>query len=457
MIVKVVVPDSIYAKVFFARGEQGPQGNTGIQGVQGPTGPAGLDGINGLNGATGVGYTGVSSTSLITIGAGLKTWTVSNVGAFLPGMRIRAIHNSSPTTWMEGPANVASGTTIIITVDKFNGSGSHDGWLFAVAGEIGQTGSAGTNGTNGSAGASGVVSVIAPITNSGTSSAANIGIDQSGLTLAQSQVAGLVTALAGTAKLATANAFTVGGHVISAEAIGVIPMVLKGASGQTASLQQWQEFSTTPSQVNSTGQFRIRTFANSVGFTALGVGAGASTELGIVVRGASSQSADMIEIHDNSANILAGISATGRIVSGVSQTTSLGSLLLGTVNTVAQQLAVVARETTTVGAVIRGAASATADLTQWQNSGGTALASVSNAGVINAAQFLTTGLIRGGGLGSSSVALSSIVSNAGAGHVIMQNYSVIPATPATGGVLYVDAGALKYKGSSGTVTTIAIA
>jgi hypothetical protein len=34
-----------------------------------------------------------------------------------------------------------------------------------------------------------------------------------------------------------------------------------------------------------------------------------------------------------------------------------------------------------------------------------------------------------------------------------------PATPASGGVLYVDTadGALKFKGSKGTVTTIAIA
>ena len=194
------------------------------------------------------------------------------------------------------------------------------------------------------------------------------------------------------AKLSTANAFTVGGHTIASEEIGVVPLVLKGASGQTGALQQWQEFGTTPSQVNSTGQFRIRTFANSFGFTALGVGAGASTELGIVVRGAASQSADMVEIHDNSANILAGISATGRIVSGVSQTTSLGSLLLGAVNTVAQQLGVVARETTTVGAVIRGASGQSANLTEWQNSGGVALATLASNGNFSAIQLNTANL-----------------------------------------------------------------
>lgn len=32
-----------------------------------------------------------------------------------------------------------------------------------------------------------------------------------------------------------------------------------------------------------------------------------------------------------------------------------------------------------------------------------------------------------------------------------------PETPAGGGVLYVESGALKYKGSAGTITTIAVA
>jgi hypothetical protein len=41
------------------------------------------------------------------------------------------------------------------------------------------------------------------------------------------------------------------------------------------------------------------------------------------------------------------------------------------------------------------------------------------------------------------------------GNVTIQNTASAPATPATGGVLYVEAGSLKYKGSSGTVTTIA--
>lgn len=38
--------------------------------------------------------------------------------------------------------------------------------------------------------------------------------------------------------------------------------------------------------------------------------------------------------------------------------------------------------------------------------------------------------------------------------VRMLNSSAVPATETGGGVLYVESGALKYKGSSGTITTL---
>ncbi len=52
MIVKVVIPDSIYARVYFARGEQGPQGPQGIQGTPGATGATGPQGPAGANGTS---------------------------------------------------------------------------------------------------------------------------------------------------------------------------------------------------------------------------------------------------------------------------------------------------------------------------------------------------------------------------------------------------------------------
>jgi hypothetical protein len=141
----------------------------------------------GLQGTPGVGYTGVTSITSITIGAGLKTFTLvgAYAGAFITGMRIRAIHLDTPTYYLEGTANYVGGGTLIITVDKFNGSGSHNLWAFSVAGEVGQTGATGATGATGS---SGVVSVTAPITNSGSSGSAIIGINQAGLAISKSQV-----------------------------------------------------------------------------------------------------------------------------------------------------------------------------------------------------------------------------------------------------------------------------
>lgn len=43
----------------------------------------------------------------------------------------------------------------------------------------------------------------------------------------------------------------------------------------------------------------------------------------------------------------------------------------------------------------------------------------------------------------------------GSGVVSIKNAAVVPSTNPTGGILYVQAGALKYRGSAGTVTTIA--
>ena len=68
-------------------------------------------------------------------------------------------------------------------------------------GATGATGAKGDTGATGAQGPSGVVSVTSPITNSGTSTAANIGIDQTSITIAESQVTNLVTDLSG--KVAT--------------------------------------------------------------------------------------------------------------------------------------------------------------------------------------------------------------------------------------------------------------
>lgn len=110
------------------------------------------------------------------------------------------------------------------------------------------------------------------------------------------------------------------------------------------------------------------------------------------------------------------------------------SLTLGS-SSAAQQFGVVAGAATTVGAVIRGAASQTANLQEWQNSAGTVLAKVDSTGNIV--------------VGSMAIATSSVAT------IHISNGTIPSANPTGGGVLYVEAGALKFRGSSGTITTIA--
>jgi len=78
-------------------------------------------------------------------------------------------------------------------------------------GPEGPVGATGPTGDTGLQGSSGIVSVTGPITNSGTSTEALIGINQSQLTIAQSQVTDLTTALSGKANVVhshNANAIT---------------------------------------------------------------------------------------------------------------------------------------------------------------------------------------------------------------------------------------------------------
>ena len=142
--------------------------------------------------------------------------------------------------------------------------------------------------------------------------------------------------------------------------------------------------------IESTGNINIgpTTGAGTAKLSVFSAAAGTVTQF---IRGATSQTADLLQVQDISANILGGFSATGRLLTGGSAATAVGSLLLGATNTVAQQLGVVARETTTVGVVVRGAASATANLQEWQNSAGTVLASVNPSGDIQTSAAILAG------------------------------------------------------------------
>jgi hypothetical protein len=107
-------------------------------------------------------------------------------------------------------------------------------------------------------------------------------------------------------------------------------------------------------------------------------------------------------------------------------------------------------DTSTVGLAMTATAGSTQDMIALKDSGGSLRFEVGSSGsaVHRATSFFTSALQLGAtsaDLGGSSGAVIS-----------MKNVTTPPnSNPSGGGILYVDAGALKYRGSSGTVTTIA--
>jgi hypothetical protein len=474
----------------------------------------------GLQGIPGVGYSGITSTSNITIGSGLKTFTLvsGNAGAFVTGMRIRAIHSDTPTYYLEGTANYIGGGTLIITVDKYNGSGSHNLWNFSVAGEIGQTGATG---------ASGVISVTAPITNTGSSSSAILGLDQTALsitrsqvsdftsgtvasagtafysttsgtsltisgsitnsqvsdfasgtvtnisgTVSQAQVSGLASTLSGYAALGTANTFTnyqtINNGTSLSTALSVATgatankgLVITGVASQSANLFETITSAGTQVRINQVGNTTLNgnlTSNNNALFLP-----NTTATVPVKVQGLASQSANLTEWQDSAGATATLIASAGQI--GTSQRVTVGSTTIST----AGQLAVILG-TDRVGLAVRATSGQTTNLTEWQNSGGTVIAKVDSAGLISTNQYFDVNQSFGGiaqqgtyriRFGNSSVGIGATSPpSSGATGIVMfvSNLTSAPSSnPIGGGFLYVEAGALKYRGSSGTITILGAA
>jgi len=153
------------------------------------------------------------------------------------------------------------------------------------------------------------------------------------------------------------------------------------------------------------GQTAIGSAAYSMGnggvAQMLGVTSSSATNIGIVVRGAASQTADLQQWQDSSGNVLASINSSGLFNN--STTTGIitkyirigGSGYLGT-------LSLSPETASTIGLVVRGAASQTANLQEWQDSSGTVKAYIGATGGINNQNGGDTRLYNLGIGGSSS-------------------------------------------------------
>lgn len=101
-----------------------------------------------------------------------------------------------------------------------------------------------------------------------------------------------------------------------------------------------------------------------------------------------------------------------------------------------------------IGLIVKAAASQSANIQEWQANDGTVIARIANDGTFANSGDINSGVTIRIGSGAPT----------GGGYPVLgiKNATVAPNTnPSNGGVLYVEGGALKYRGSSGTVTTIA--
>lgn len=149
----------------------------------------------------------------------------------------------------------------------------------------------------------------------------------------------------------------------------LVGAMIRGRTSQSADLQQWQDVSgTVYTRVDGAGRVAIRT--SVLGLAVLSVATDTSSSQGIIVRGAASQTANLQEWQTSDGAVQAGVSPFGSIFTG-------GSSVLG-------RLTVSNADAATKNVVIRGAVSQTANLQEWQNSAGTIIGAMSAAGAFSA-------------------------------------------------------------------------
>lgn len=250
--------------------------------------------------------------------------------------------------------------------------------------------------------------------------------------------------------------FNTAANVINGALAAYTPLTIKGAASQTANLQEWQDSAGTMlANVSSSGQFltpRLTitnggNIVDSAGTTPyFGFGSNQiaiytrnAAYKGLIIQGSASQTANLQEWQDSAGTVITRVGPSGVIETTV-QLSARSALTAGTNNYLSASLSVIPLNASVVGQVIRGAASQTADLQQWQNSAGTVLANISASGVITSTakiMYLDNGALRfgygGGNIGSNLAIGNTALNNntTGTDNFALGSYSMYNTT--TGG------------------------
>ena len=236
----------------------------------------------------------------------------------------------------------------------------------------------------------------------------------------------LATALGNDANFATTTATSIGnkvskagGDIIQSSLSTVIPLVVKGAASQSANLQEWQDSAgNLLGRITSTGVTSfyggsnifpgdVRAGTSSYLTAALSVASRVATESGLVVRGFASQSANLQEWQNSTGTVVANVNSTGDLTTpniGIGALGGIYNVSAGSYITFpAAGMQINPYGAAKIGLVIKGAASQTANLLEFQNSSGTAITYVTASGHITAASAAVSTLYSGGQLQSGTM------------------------------------------------------
>ena len=200
--------------------------------------------------------------------------------------------------------------------------------------------------------------------------------------------------------------FNVGGNTITNHTAAVIPLTIKGAASQSANLLEIRNSSNTLlSYTLSNGDWVMPNLFNSYagvgtgysdyqgGATSLYVRPTATNRSGAVIKGLASQTADLLQMQDSSSVILAKIDSVGAFTTNSANGYSIaGAATFRSLNSGQTMLLTAGGSVSTnPHVVIRQSSSQTGDLTQWQTSTPTTVASISATGAFTASGDVSTG------------------------------------------------------------------
>jgi hypothetical protein len=341
--VVVEIVESQVVEVLLSEGPRGPQGLIGLQGVAGSDGSDGSQGVQGETGPA------VDTTTLSV--------QQSQVAGLVSGLAGKAGLTGNTFTGTQAVSSGGSGQALVLSASPSQSSNIL---------EVNANSGAGLFRVN-SAG------VMRSTVYTEIGYGANYNDPASGVSSA----------------LRVSASWASVGLIVGTTYPSAVGAVIRGAAGQTANLQEWQDSSgNVKAGVTNGGDFISANGAKLAGAVVVGSTGGVlgsltvrtlnSEYVGAVIRGAAGQTANLQEWQDSSGNVMSRVSSSGAFITSTNSFISAGGGHAQFVNATSSNVVL----------AVRGAAGQTANLQEWQNSAGNAVAKVDATGTLTAANFL---------------------------------------------------------------------